>query len=823
MQIRLGIPILILIILLLIPFHRVLTGHAYLTGTDSFLPYVEPYASKFPDARTGPGTFACRRDGLLQTIPSKYFTQQQLRAGRLPLWNPYIFCGTPHQADMYSQLFALTDTPFLFFLSVDAALTAATLLKLLLLGIGIYLVARRFNIRWEFACISAIIMVFNFQQMQWLEIPAFLSTSLYLPWMFLAWDKFLTTKRLSWIFVTALLGGLSGLGGQGQIYATIWIILLIYSLSRAGQNIIVKRLIRTIALIITFILACAVAWVQFYPAMEFVLLSKGDDTAVSTANLFISSIKSLIHGGWMQIPINILRLFAPYSYQEVDLSYYSIYKELVVYLGLLSPAILLALWRRKRPPFINYLWWVCVISLLLIIFNTVSETIFGTVPFTRFQNLRRMLALVFNFNIALLIPLALQTAIQNADVKFIFRTKIIIISSIIILAGYLYYILYRFNSLNEYIDQVVCIMYFYLFAIYVSAVYLWLFRIKVLNRNTTPVFILILFFLEVWNYSSHLILISDISSTQLTQVKAGLKCEKNRESGRIFREGPYGPKGTDVEDHKRIYWPNTATLAGLYDAQGYNPLNIASYRKLLVSSGLLEPGNPREIPDNLFFAGDPYGRFEGFLWQLLNVNWMLQLKPQLPLYARGELHVDESTITYYHSNLESPNGWARIYFAAENITEHSLYPKLGYLYIWRGEADTMAYITKSEAHLPELAAAPFPTTDSFENISREPGRIGITTKPLEHPAILLVSENNYPGWQVEVDGQPAELLTVDGTFLGVQLDAGSHKVEFTFDPPRFKIGLVVSIISLAALILGFAIAALLESRLTKPKETRKSV
>ena len=174
MKLTRGIPYLILAILLLLPFHRVLTGGGYLTATDSYLPHIEPFASEFPDAGASPWIFAMRKDGLTQTIPSKRFTQEQLRDGRLPLWNPYIFCGTPHQADMYSQVFAPTDTPFLYIMSVDAALTVTTILKLLLLGIGMYLLARRFGARWELACIASIAMCFNFQQLHWLIIPSFL-------------------------------------------------------------------------------------------------------------------------------------------------------------------------------------------------------------------------------------------------------------------------------------------------------------------------------------------------------------------------------------------------------------------------------------------------------------------------------------------------------------------------------------------------------------------------------------------------------------------------------------------------------------------------
>src|SRR5581483_10990340 len=50
------------------------------------------------------------------------------------------------------------------------------------------------------------------------------------------------------------------------------------------------------------------------------------------------------------------------------------------------------------------------------------------------------------------------------------------------------------------------------------------------------------------------------------------------------------------------------------------------------------------------------------------------------------------------------------------------------------------------------------------------------------PGLLVLTDNNFPGWKANVDGEPAELVTADYTFRGVPLGEGEHTVEFTFSP-----------------------------------------
>ncbi|HNB51890.1 MAG TPA: YfhO family protein, partial [Anaerolineales bacterium] len=85
-----------------------------------------------------------------------------------------------------------------------------------------------------------------------------------------------------------------------------------------------------------------------------------------------------------------------------------------------------------------------------------------------------------------------------------------------------------------------------------------------------------------------------------------------------------------------------------------------------------------------------------------------------------------------------------------------------------------------------------------ENLTWTPNRIEISA---DGPGLLVLSEIVYPGWRVEVDGQPAELLTVNGLLRGVNLPSGNHQVVFSFHPTTFYAGLGLFTIAVLIILL----------------------
>jgi hypothetical protein len=64
-------------------------------------------------------------------------------------------------------------------------------------------------------------------------------------------------------------------------------------------------------------------------------------------------------------------------------------------------------------------------------------------------------------------------------------------------------------------------------------------------------------------------------------------------------------------------------------------------------------------------------------------------------------------------------------------------------------------------------------------------------------ALLVLSETDYPGWRVTVDGQPAESLTAYTTIRAVCVPAGAHVVEWTFAPTVYGWGGLLTLVGLA--------------------------
>ncbi len=71
------------------------------------------------------------------------------------------------------------------------------------------------------------------------------------------------------------------------------------------------------------------------------------------------------------------------------------------------------------------------------------------------------------------------------------------------------------------------------------------------------------------------------------------------------------------------------------------------------------------------------------------------------------------------------------------------------------------------------------------------------------PSFLTVLEGFMPGWRVYVDGQAAKLERANAIFVGAEVPAGIHRVEFRFLPTFAAIG--VSLSALTALFLFFSL------------------
>ncbi len=72
----------------------------------------------------------------------------------------------------------------------------------------------------------------------------------------------------------------------------------------------------------------------------------------------------------------------------------------------------------------------------------------------------------------------------------------------------------------------------------------------------------------------------------------------------------------------------------------------------------------------------------------------------------------------------------------------------------------------------------------------------------DRPGLLVLTDLYHPGWQARVDGVETPVLRADYFFRGVPLAPGSHEVELRFDPLSVRLGRVISLVALAALVVA---------------------
>jgi uncharacterized membrane protein YfhO len=65
--------------------------------------------------------------------------------------------------------------------------------------------------------------------------------------------------------------------------------------------------------------------------------------------------------------------------------------------------------------------------------------------------------------------------------------------------------------------------------------------------------------------------------------------------------------------------------------------------------------------------------------------------------------------------------------------------------------------------------------------------------------LLVLSDNQFPGWKATVDGRAASIERVDYLFRGVRIGPGTHTVEFRYQPLSFRAGWIISLVALVGI------------------------
>jgi hypothetical protein len=194
--------------------------------------------------------------------------------------------------------------------------------------------------------------------------------------------------------------------------------------------------------------------------------------------------------------------------------------------------------------------------------------------------------------------------------------------------------------------------------------------------------------------------------------------------------------------------------------------------------------------------------------QAANVRWivsMVQLEGAQQFAGVRLIHGGPSALVY-----EDPAALPRAYLVGRaRVTEPG-----GALDVMRSpDFDPRQEAILHEA--PPMTLADGPVAGEARITSRRDDEVRLTVK-VDRPALLVLAENYYPGWQAWVNGESAPVLLANHTFRAVAVPAGEHDVVFRFRPTELFIGFWIYVLGMLALA-GYG-ALLVVRRLRAPAE-----
>jgi len=153
----------------------------------------------------------------LYFTPMQSFLRDNLRAGRLPLWNPLILCGTPYVGNPQTwPLYPVT--ALLPFVSASQFINLTVALHVWLAGMGTYLFGRRaLGLGHVASLLAAVTFMFGGQFVSKEQFPNMVQAMAWLPWILWRLDSLLRCRRVRNALLLGLVLGLQLLAAHVQM------------------------------------------------------------------------------------------------------------------------------------------------------------------------------------------------------------------------------------------------------------------------------------------------------------------------------------------------------------------------------------------------------------------------------------------------------------------------------------------------------------------------------------------------------------------------------------------------------------------------------
>jgi uncharacterized membrane protein YfhO len=105
-------------------------------------------------------------------------------------------------------------------------------------------------------------------------------------------------------------------------------------------------------------------------------------------------------------------------------------------------------------------------------------------------------------------------------------------------------------------------------------------------------------------------------------------------------------------------------------------------------------------------------------------------------------------------------------------------------------------------------------SNEVEFIAEKNNELHLRVRATEN-ALLVLSDTYYPGWKAFANGKETKIYKANYNFRAIPLKAGEYEIQFIYDPISFKIGALVSLLTL----IGIAVCLVKTRSSSIPKKT----
>lgn len=717
-------------------------------------------------------------DPLTQFFPWYRFSKQSFSEGKIPLWNPYVYCGNPFLANYQSSLFYPFTWPFLFF-TIGLAQCIKIIGECLVAALGMYLLLRRYGVGWAATLPGIIVFLFSGFSVCWLQFPIF-GVVCFFP--LLLWSIeycFLRCTLVRFVLMMFFCYCILTAGNPETVTHVLILTFLFFMFRGISMK---KRGFQVFALFIGALLFAGILGAaQLLPFLEYVVDSFRMMQRVNESE-----------GGYV-FPLSFISLlFIPDFLGKGHARYI----ESTGYTGLFSLIFLFCLVIRRKFDSIVFAY-----SSIIVFSLSIAYGLFGLHTFLGFfpgsdVSLNHRILFGFGFGISVLTSYGLQSILdgigKSEDGHTFWKVEwrcylsgmIVLGITALVVLNWLGEALKRkqvtTSSLQENIDFFLVIWCICLLVICTAGI----FRNTRYLQKVLPFIVSLVLFFDLYHIY-HEINSSAVIEKLYPETRTITNLQRKLGDDRFTAIG-------------NVIVPNLGMYFDLRDPRGYDALAdknyvsfVASYHPRIALGQGIWFKNPNKLFLDLVSV-----RF--LLSEVPLPHWRAPNKPYGPIaeemnmgdmwvYERGEPF---ERVSYYPL--------ARCEVADWNSTHENFRLKASISSEMSGVFEEVVRSQHQSGEQPELN-----TETLYFN---ETGNTIEVRCVVSQPCLAFINTSYNHGWKAVVNEKKTSVLKVNGSFMGLILNIGENRLFLSYRPESFHLGLFLSLLGLlcAIALLTFA-------------------